>query len=289
MALSVASGRPCLGRFPCTAPGTALIYLAEDSLPRVRERINGICRHRSIDPAATDLLLITAPSLHLDQPRDRDRLAATVAAIRPRLLLLDPLVRLHRLDENSASEISRLLSDLRQLERTHGTAVMLVHHARKTLGARPGQGLRGSSDLWAWGDSNAYLARKNDGLTLTLEHRHLPAPEPVHLRLNSDGETRLDVTTGPPQDSASDTSASSLEQRVLAALDGGRTLTRTALRAELRVQNQRLGAALEALEHQAAIRRSGDGWSRRPVADRSVPHPSHRLGTEHCTPSEDQP
>ena len=37
MALSVASGTPCLGQFPIQRPGPALIFLAEDALPAVRE------------------------------------------------------------------------------------------------------------------------------------------------------------------------------------------------------------------------------------------------------------
>jgi RecA-family ATPase len=66
---------------------------------------------------------------------------------------------LHRLDENSAADISQLLGFLRELQRTHDTAIVLVHHASKKHRAQPGQALRGSSDLHAFGDSNACLWR----------------------------------------------------------------------------------------------------------------------------------
>ena len=39
MALSVASATPCLGRFTVQAQGPALVFLAEDSLPAVRARL----------------------------------------------------------------------------------------------------------------------------------------------------------------------------------------------------------------------------------------------------------
>ena len=37
--------------------------------------------------------------------------------------------------------------------------------------ARPGQALRGSSELHGWGDSNLYMRRRGAQLTLSTEHR----------------------------------------------------------------------------------------------------------------------
>src|SRR5512145_1737128 len=39
LALSVASGTACLGKYAVPQPGPALVYLAEDALPVVRERV----------------------------------------------------------------------------------------------------------------------------------------------------------------------------------------------------------------------------------------------------------
>src|SRR6516162_8940352 len=49
MALSVATGTPCLGRYAVPEPGPVLVYLAEDALPVVRQRIEGMARHRGLD------------------------------------------------------------------------------------------------------------------------------------------------------------------------------------------------------------------------------------------------
>ncbi|MBM4342828.1 MAG: AAA family ATPase [Deltaproteobacteria bacterium] len=148
-----------MDRFAVDAQGPVLVYLAEDSEPSVRQRVHGIFDHRSLDIAKLDVHVIVSPVLRLDLQTDQRRLAQAVQRYRPRLLLLDPLVRLHRLDENSASEISGLLGYLRHLQRWGNVAVVLVHHASKRQRAQPGQGLRGSSDLHAFGDSNGYLAR----------------------------------------------------------------------------------------------------------------------------------
>jgi RecA-family ATPase len=148
-------------------PGRVLLYAAEDALDVVRRRLDGICRAAGVALAALDVQVITAPALRLDHEHDRARLAETVAALGPRLLVLDPFVRLHRIGENVAGEVAPPLAFLRGLQRRYTLAVAVVHHARKGAAhARSGQALRGSSESHAWGDSNLYLRRAGDTLTL---------------------------------------------------------------------------------------------------------------------------
>lgn len=162
MALSVASGRPCLGRFEALDTGPVLLYAAEDAPRQVRARLEG--------------------------------LAAAIQKKRPKLLVLDPFVRLHRLDENSAAEVSSVLQDLRAWQREYGVAILLVHHTRKSNGESGGQALRGSSDLHAWGDSNLYVRNSGEDITLSMEHRWARSGEPLTLRLvEGDGVPRLEI------------------------------------------------------------------------------------------------
>jgi len=259
MALSVASGSPCLGQFPVKRPGPALIFLAEDALPTVRARIEALCTHRQIPIESLDLYVITASSLRLDLPRDQQRLKATLAAFKPRLLLLDPLVRLHRLDENSATDISTLLGFFREMQRCYDTAIVLVHHLSKKHHAQPGQALRGSSDLHAFGDSNAYLARLKERIILTLEHRAAKTPQPIALELVSrpDGSaTHLEISSP-----ATMTTDISLSDRIPDLLHyAGKPLTRTTIRELLKCNNQRLGQTLLNLKKQGLILRTSSGW-----------------------------
>lgn len=260
MAVSVASGTPCLGRFPVEQTGPTLVFLAEDAMPAVRARIEALCTQRRIDIDRLDLHVITASTLRLDLDDDRARLSNTLADLRPRLLVLDPLVRLHRLDENSAADISKLLGFIREMQRTFDTAVVLVHHASKKHRAQPGQALRGSSDLHAFGDSNAYLARRKDRITLTLEHRSAKSINPFEMELVSraDGAgTHLKVLTEPGKNRNA-----SLADRVLVLLrNSTKPMPRTAIRNHLRVNNQRLGETLVTLEKQRFILRTPKGWT----------------------------
>ena len=258
LAVSVASGTPCLGRFEVDQPGTALVYLAEDSLPDVRLRIEALCQHRGLDIGLLDLYVIAADYLHL--PYHLQALQNTVEQKRPRLLLLDPLVRLHRFNEDKSSEMVGLLDDLRRLQRAFDLALVLVHHTTKRKSAHPGQALRGTGDFWAWADSALYLTRKDDHIQLTTEHRAARAQEPFALQLRSESDgtaTHLECLSEPDHDD----DGPSLEEKILATLRERQLPARRAeLRKNLRVNNQRLGQALVALEGSRLIVRTGKGW-----------------------------
>jgi len=266
LALSVASGTPALGRFPVVHPGPVLLHLAEDSPAVVRARLDGLCVHRSLDLGALPLHVITAFALRLDLSRDQRRLADAVRQIRPGLLLLDPFVRLHRIDENSAADVSALLGYLRSLQREHDVAVVVVHHARKNGagGGAAGQALRGSGDFHAWGDSNLYLRRLRDHIALSIEHRAAPSPEPLSLVLRSCEDegapfAHLDVLDSGAE--PADTLAPiGIDAAIFAALEAG-PQSRAALRAAVRVRNERLGSVLARLQASGRLERVGDLWA----------------------------
>jgi RecA-family ATPase len=261
MALSVATGTPCLGKYAVPESGPVLVYLAEDALPIVRERVQGMTRHRGLDLAAVEIHVITVPVLRLDRDRDRARLWETAKRLRPRLLLLDPLVRLHGVDENNAGEVAELLAYFRSLQRQLDLSVLLVHHTRKNAagGAAAGQGLRGSGDIHAFGDSNLYLRRTREHLVLSSEHRAASASAPVYLELVA---TNAEMTHLEVIGEFEAGKRRGLEESVLDLLAGGVVLTRAKLRDSLAVQNERLGAALESLERAGRLRRTPSGWQR---------------------------
>lgn len=179
LALAVAGGKPALGRFAAPDPGPVLFFGAEDPPPDLRIRFEGIARARGLDLARVPLLLLDVAQLRLDDPGHLERLRRTVALHAPRLLVLDPFVRLVAgLAENSARDVSAVLGALRTLQREENVTILLVHHMRKSPAAHPGQQLRGSGDFSAWADSALYLTRRHDDRVLVVEHRGAPAPPP---------------------------------------------------------------------------------------------------------------
>lgn len=259
MSLSVATGTACLNRYAVPQSGPVLVYLAEDSLSIVRERVEGMSRHRGLDLDTVPIHVITTPVLRLDRNPHRTQLLQTARQFRPRLLLLDPLVRLHGIDENHAGEVAELLAYFRSLQRELDLSVVLVHHTRKNAagGTSAGLGLRGSSDIHAFGDSNLYLRRSRDRLVLSSEHRAAAASPPVYLDLvATPAETmHLEVVAELCVEHRR-----GLQQRVLDLLGQGGVLTRGKIRDTLSVKNERLGEALYALEQAGRISRTPAGW-----------------------------
>ncbi len=262
LAVAVASGTPCLRRFAVRQPGRVLLYAAEDALHVVRERLDGIARAAGVELAQLDIHVITVPRLRLDVDDHARRLAATVAELEPKLLVLDPFVRLHRIDENSSAEVAPLLAFLRDLQRRNHLAVLLVHHAKKNGSkSRPGQALRGSSELHAWGDSNLYLRRTGDQLLLSIEHRAAPGRDDLRLELNTEGEAlALQFVNAPAQDETP--TARTPEDQIRQVLDeASAPLALAELSAACRLRKATLCQALAELTRCGDLTKAGGRYS----------------------------
>jgi len=261
MAVAVAGGVPCLRRFTPAQTGRVLFFAAEDALHVVRQRLVGIARAAGRELDDLDIHVITAPSVRLDVERDRDALTETLGELRPKLLVLDRFVRMHRVDENLSGDVAPLLAYLRELQRRFHVAVVLVHHARKG-GAklRAGQALRGSSDFHAWGDSNLYLCRQGEQLTLSVEHRAAAAIAAVSLQLAVDGDSvALTAIDGTPTSTivAPPTLTEKIETQLA---DATEPLTAAEIRKHCRVRNATLTIALTDLVDTGRVRKDATGY-----------------------------
>jgi hypothetical protein len=275
LAVAVASGTLAAGRFAVPMPGPVLLCAAEDPPAVVVQRLAALAAARAHALATLPVVVIVEPGVRL--PDGLDRLAATLAHVAPRLLILDPLIRLHRADENSAAEMAVVLDGLRALARDTNCAILLVHHTRKApAGSVAGHGLRGSSDLHAFGDTNLYLRRvgPDAALELRIEHRAVACPPPLRLRLHTE-----ETAAGPTARFVCDDAlpADPLRDRVLALLRRASAAVATdTLRTTVGVRKQTLLAVLHHLATDGLIRRAGrEGWS----AARPVPVPPSMGGT----------
>ena len=267
MAVAVASATPCLGRFHVHHPGPVLLYAAEDSASSLRGRLRSLAQHHGHGLRDLDINVITADALRLDLQPDQTRLHDTVANIQPVFLLLDPLVRIHNIDENVAAQVAALLGYFRALQRKTGVAVALVHHARKNLSvaSAAGNSLRGSSDLYAWLDSLLYLQRRHKQLTLCVEHRSAPGMEPINLELVQSSVADQKgpyLTLSSPDQKRNSSAADPLQDRILQLLSSSLSpMSTDAIRSTLHVRKQRLVEALKSLCTQGKVQRLQHGYS----------------------------
>ena len=264
VAVSVAAGAACLRQFPVRRTGKVLLFPAEDSLAVVRRRLEGIACAAQVRFDSLPVEVITAPSLRLDTPTDRQRLSDTVENLQPILLILDPLIRLHRIDENDATQVAALLSFLRQLQRQFHLAIMLVHHARKdSNSSRPGQALRGSSELHGWGDSNLYMRRKGSQLTLSTEHRAAPSQDHIPLQLTQSGSAlALSVLDRPVSEPGAEPTPLDRVRQTLAELHEPVPVQQ--LRKLCGIRTAAVCSALEELSQLGEVSRDARGYQLKP-------------------------
>jgi hypothetical protein len=263
LAVAVASGTPCLRHFPACVSGTVLLFAAEDAPHIVRDRLAGIACAARVDFHNLDVEVITVPTLRLDRHDHQQALEATIARVKPKLLVLDPLVRLHCIDENIAAEVAPLLAYLRNLQRHYQTAVALVHHARKgAANERGGQALRGSSELHAWGDSNLYLRRVGQQLQLAIEHRAAPSADRLQLALRADTPALalevVDVPIELRQASASQPSSIERIEHILG--NAADPMSQRQLRDAARMRAATVAEVLAKLVVEGRVTKSGEGY-----------------------------
>lgn len=262
LAVAVASGTPALRRFPVDRPGRVVIFPAEDSHDILRRRLEGISAVAGVDLGGLDLQVITAPVLRIDLALDRQRLTRTLDQLRPRLLILDPFVRLHRIDENVSCEVAPLLAFLRELQRSFGLAVLLVHHSKKGGNhLRAGQALRGSSELHAWGDSNLYLRRSEERILLSTEHRAAPGQADIALQLREKNEGLALHSLEPGGLMLAGDPKRSPASRIEEALTGfDQPVSATQLRGACRLRTATLTKALASLVEQRKVEKTPAGY-----------------------------
>lgn len=261
ISVAVATGLDALGCYKTHLPGPVLFYGAEGSISALRSRFDGLALARGFDINSLDVHLLDTPVVQLDSPADLRRLCMAIELCQPRLLVLDPFVRLMGgVDENSSSEVSAVLGSLRTIQRTYNLAVLVVHHARKSPATHPAQAFRGSSDFAAWSDSNLFLARRPKHLLLTLEHRSARSPEPVPLRLEQNPAPHL-VTIQQGPAAPEQTESSLLEKTIAQELATvARPLSTVDLRNRLRRRKTDVIEALDRLRTAGVVRRTAAGW-----------------------------
>ncbi len=181
MAASVAAGDTFLDR--ATMQGPALYIPAEDSLSLVRSRLfTRLPEDRDIPLDVLPADGYVDQAIRLDEPESFGRLIATIEAIKPALVVLDPFRELHHRKENDADEMAALLRPLRQLAHDSGAAIVLIHHRNKhatdaSLATRGSSAIAGSVDVVMTLDtsgSDDESFTPDQVLTITVEGRYGP-------------------------------------------------------------------------------------------------------------------
>lgn len=131
-------------RFRPAGPEIVSIYNVEDDDDEQKRRISATLRQFKAAPAALKGRLHRLGPTNVGTLIERDpqtnklrftdamgELIAHIEAVRPGVLILDPLIELHNADENDNTALRAVMATLRALAIRFKMAVLLVHHARK--------------------------------------------------------------------------------------------------------------------------------------------------------------
>ncbi len=195
LAIECARGGKWLGEFP--AAPSRVLYLDEESSPALlRKRLHKLLGGKQLQRDGLDVHVCVGQGLCLTEPASAARLRQLLDALRPGLVIIDSLIRVHRAEENSASEMSQVFAVVKGLVREFGCAVLFADHQRKPghFGAASLDVLlRGSSEKAAFVDTLLSLQRKDDALIV--EHSKSRYDEAVPAFLVSIKDPGPDTTT----------------------------------------------------------------------------------------------
>lgn len=161
LATHIARGQPWLG---FDVPHALPVLLVQKELPNT-ELQTRLRTQLSNDPAPPGMYIVEDPwDLYLDSQGNETVLDEAIRGIKPRVIILDPLMELHAINENSNSEVAQVV--VRPVRRWMGwgCSVVIVHHHSKPNEEFPRQGtsrVRGASALSGAADCNLQLTETN--------------------------------------------------------------------------------------------------------------------------------
>ena len=193
LARDVASGKPFLGKFP-TELGAVLIIDEESGRNRLRKRMLLLGATKNLPVFFSIMQMVNLSDADWEVP-----LRQSLETIKPRLVIMDSLIRMHRGDENDAGEMAKFFASLTKLRQEFSCAFLITHHLRKRTQATRlnniSERLRGSSDISAYADTVIGIDRVEDRLVLSqLKNRDGELFKPLALAIDDLGNNKTEIT-----------------------------------------------------------------------------------------------
>jgi len=250
---AIATGTSYLGHFATTA-GKVLVIDEENSRRIIEKRF----RNMSIE-AHDDIVFLSHTGLQIDREAHRTKLLQYVDTLKPRLIIMDSMVRLHGRDENSATEMRQVMKALASLV-APDRSVLFIHHHKKDQGhaRKAGSGsLRGSTDIFNALDFHLAIERKTEHLMVRmLKLRVQPELAPFKAGFELGENNAINFAYLGVDTSRDELAKENIEKIItlLTGIDG--EASRHDIRNELRIGEHAMNAALKILLDDGTISRT---------------------------------
>ena len=181
LALAIAAGKS-FANFEITEPKKVLYFLAEGGYYPNRDRLQKMGADFS-EKYMEDFMLSLFSYLPINHNEAYKKMYNLIKASGAEVVFIDPLIKFHDVDENSASQLSDVFGRIRGLINELKVSVILVHHTGKV----ESRGGRGSSALNGEYDSCITIHKGSDNaIKLSYDTRHTEPPVNNQICFNPD-------------------------------------------------------------------------------------------------------
>ncbi len=169
LAIAVDQGLKWIGHFQATQ-GKVLVIDEENANTLIKARLRKLLRGSGLTQDGTELNIqfLTANGINLSNHSYVEKLQSILKTMRPDLVIVDALVRIHTNNENDAGEMASLFRIFKNWINEYGCSFVFCHHQRKPglSGNSPANRYRGSSEIKAFVDTHLDLRplKSQDGV-----------------------------------------------------------------------------------------------------------------------------
>jgi len=182
---AILTGGRLWGKYAVIKRGAVLLIDEETPSSFLKERVRKMQIEKNLP-----FYLLHFQGVRLDRDDFFKALMLRIEEVKPILVVIDSLIRVHRQREDEASSMSLVIDRLRQIANS-GTTVLVIHHHRKAEGPL-NQKLRGSSDIPGGVDLEYALIPKDEFLLFSSVKTRTKPITPIRLKIEAN-EREIEV------------------------------------------------------------------------------------------------
>jgi RecA-family ATPase len=157
LSVALCSGLKAFDKHQASRKGRVLYFAGEDSETGLKARIDGFCKNKGVNASDLELYAITGQTLLVDNKEGQQALASIIEQMKPDMVVLDNLSRIHRSNENNATAMGELFEFLQSVKLKFKCSILLVAHMGKD------GTLRGSSQIDSYYEAAMFLKSDKSG------------------------------------------------------------------------------------------------------------------------------
>lgn len=179
-----------------------VLYVDEESSPQLlKRRFIKLLNGKELNPNEVNIDFLIGSNLNFSSEGSIEKFKLILDEKKPDVIFIDSLVRVHKGNENSSTEMARVFSEVKKITREFGCSVIFADHEHKGIYGEEdtrepsSNDLRGSNEKGAFADSILSLKKiKSDLYLYHTKSRWAEAIFPILVKIEDKDETSTVVS-----------------------------------------------------------------------------------------------